>query len=155
MTTSVSGWLQWESRILFIYPVPLFSQAHAIRLGPPLPPSAHQGKIQPQAHRFGPEFLRQARVALQLRRVTLDLAIEKLLHAAAQVLAGLVVNHPTHAGIVDEAAIEDHTPHLALPMPRKRVFAKIVPVAGLQNPAPARILEHREQGLGDARCGSL
>src|ERR1700679_3942678 len=80
---------------------------HRQSLRRPLAPGAHQRKVQAQAHRLGAESSGQHGIALQLRPVALDLAVEELFEAAAAVLTRLVVDDPAYPLLVDEAAIED------------------------------------------------
>src|ERR1700680_1188938 len=98
----------------------------------PLAPGSHQRKIEPQTHRLGTQPFGQRAIALQLRAVALDLAVEKFLEAAADVLTGLVVDDPAHPLIVDKTAVEDHSRHFALAtagalqITRQRVFTYVL-----------------------------
>src|SRR5271156_2642339 len=123
---------------------------HAHILRQPLAPGAHEGKIQTHAHGLRPQLFRQLRVTLELRAVALDLALQKLLPAAARVLARLVVDDPANSVLVDEASVEDHPPPLAPPLTRDGIFAKVIPIATPQYPASTWIAVHADQCRHDA-----
>src|SRR5579863_9857663 len=107
-------------------------ERRSAHLGRPLAPGAHQREIQAQADRLGAESPGQQGIALKLRSIALDLAVEELLEAAADVLARFVVDDPAHSLAVDKTPIEDHSCRLAGPavrtpqMARQSVFADIL-----------------------------
>src|ERR1700732_3773300 len=103
--------------------------------GPPLPPRAHQRKVQAYADALGSELAGQLGIAVQLRTVAVDFPIQEFVEAAPRMLAGLVIDPPPHAVFVDETAIEHHAHHVALPSSRQRVLAEIVARPALQYPA--------------------
>src|ERR1035438_8309647 len=82
------------------------ADAAASILRRPFAPGSHERKIQAGPYRLGTQFSGQQRVALQLRPIALDLAIQKLRESSAAVLARLVVDDPTGAALIDEATVE-------------------------------------------------
>src|SRR5882672_5732442 len=70
-------------------------------------------------------------------------------------LAGLVVDHPSHPVVVDETAIEHHAHHIALPSSGQRVLAEIVARPPLQYPARALVAVDGDERGHHARAGAL
>src|SRR5687768_12658891 len=72
-----------------------------------LAPLFHQREIQRRPHRLaGPEQPHQPRITIQLVAVALHFLVEESFQAAAFVRAGLEVDDPAHALLVDECAID-------------------------------------------------
>src|SRR5437879_1660249 len=106
----------------------------------PLPPAAFHQRIvkrEPQA-RAGIEPSHDARVTLELRAVTLELAIHELHDVGAFVASCLEVDDPAHA-VCNKRAIECHMHERAAVVPCKRELASRIFVRRIEQPAAAGI----------------
>ncbi len=97
----------------------------------------------------------KVRILFELGAVSVDLAVQKLLKTSPFVPAGFIIDHPAHPGFVDKTPIQDDPRNVALPPSRERVFAQIVPIAGLENPPTARIAMHAQQRIQHSGNGLL